>query len=232
LTKYIRVIVDNREKASGVPDILRNLGVMINYDALSVGDYIISPECAIERKSTSDFINSIFSGRVFDQASRLSQAYKFPVILVEGDFNAITSELHKPRVAWGALATLSFGYGLHTFFTSGQNQTADFIYTLARRGRFLRPKDLMVKKKPKSETIQEVQLNIVSALPSIGVKLAGNILAHFGTIRKVFNTTVAELALVRYVGRSKAEKIVKILDAPYSSLSGSNTQKSLDEAKR
>lgn len=90
----------------------------------------------------------------------------------------------------------------------------------------------MVKKKPKSETIQEVQLNIVSALPGIGAKLAGNILVHFGTIRKVFNVTVAELVLVRYVGRSKAEKIVKILDAPYSSLSGSNTQKSLDEAKR
>ena len=66
MIKYMRVIVDNREKASGVPDILRNLGVIINYDALSIGNYIISPECAIELKSASDFLTSIFSGRVFD----------------------------------------------------------------------------------------------------------------------------------------------------------------------
>jgi len=226
------VIVDNREKASGVPDILRNLGVMINYEALSVGDYIISPECGIERKSARDFVSSMFSGRVFDQASRLSKAYKFPVILVEGDFNIIMSELSKPRAVWGALATLSFGYNLHTFFTATPYQTADFIYILAKRERFIRPKDLMVKKKPKSGTIRETQLNVISMLPGIGPKLANNILTHFSTIRNVVNATVAELAMVRYVGRSKAERISKVLDAPYTSSAESNAQKSLDETKR
>lgn len=124
MTKYIRVIIDNREKASGVPDILRNLGAMINYDALSVGDYIISPECAIERKSANDFINSIFSGRVFDQASRLSQAYKFPVLLVEGNFNAIASELNKPRACMGCfgdtILRIWFAYVLYLWSKSNR----------------------------------------------------------------------------------------------------------------
>ena len=79
----VRIVVDERERKSGIPDLLRRAGAIIDF-ALKVGDYVISPETAIERK-TQDLLNSIYDGRLFIQCSRLNEHYVKPVLIVEGN---------------------------------------------------------------------------------------------------------------------------------------------------
>lgn len=74
-----RVIIDEREKTSGVPDLLRELGLMVDTRMLEIGDYIL-PRYAVERKGRRDFVRSLYSPRMFDQAHRLSEAYENPVL--------------------------------------------------------------------------------------------------------------------------------------------------------
>ena len=52
---------------------------------LQVGDYILSPDICIERKSLSDLRQSFISGRLYNQAESMSKFYKIPVLLVEFD---------------------------------------------------------------------------------------------------------------------------------------------------
>ena len=54
---------------------------------LTVGDYILSDEIAIERKSvmTGDLFESFKSGRLLQQVSNMNQFYKRPVLLIEFD---------------------------------------------------------------------------------------------------------------------------------------------------
>ena len=52
-----RVIADERERQSGVPDRLSKLDVRVYYTRLAVGDYVVNPEIAAERKSVSDFVS-------------------------------------------------------------------------------------------------------------------------------------------------------------------------------
>ena len=61
----IRIVVDEREKNSQVPDLLRMMGVFVDYEQLAVGDYIVSSETIIERKTIHDLINSVYDGRLF-----------------------------------------------------------------------------------------------------------------------------------------------------------------------
>ena len=42
-----RVIVDERERTSGVPDVLKAFGLMVDFRVLEVGDYVISSDCAV-----------------------------------------------------------------------------------------------------------------------------------------------------------------------------------------
>ena len=77
-----RVIVDEREKPSGVHDLLKEFGLQVEHRILDVDDYVVSPECAIERKKGQDFLRSLYSGRLFDQAHRLSEAYDHPVLIL------------------------------------------------------------------------------------------------------------------------------------------------------
>lgn len=48
-----------------------------------VGDYILSPEMCVERKSISDLKGSFISGRLYHQAEAMSRNYKTPILLIE-----------------------------------------------------------------------------------------------------------------------------------------------------
>ena len=80
-----RIVVDEREKKSGIPVLLRQAGAMIDFAQLKVGDYIVSPETAIERKTIQDLLNSIYDGRLFVQCSQLTEHYVKPVLIIEGN---------------------------------------------------------------------------------------------------------------------------------------------------
>lgn len=54
---------------------------------LTVGDYVLTPEICIERKSVSDLIQSLNSGRLYNQAETMLMHYKSPTLLIEFDQN-------------------------------------------------------------------------------------------------------------------------------------------------
>lgn len=215
MPKTLRVVVDEREKISVIPNLLKEFGLLVDYRMLEVGDYIISPDSAIERKRKQDFLKSLYSGRLFDQAYRLSQTYEHSVLIVEGKLSYFMERMAKPHVFWGALATLTYKYGLNIFFTTEAQQTAALIYALIRHRSFVRPKGPFVQKKPKTINLEKSQLTLVSNLPSVGLRLADRLLKQFRTVRRVFCASVAEFSLVKGIGRKKSEKIAKVLDAPY-----------------
>jgi DNA excision repair protein ERCC-4 len=80
-----RIVVDERERRSGIPDMLRQAGAIIDFAQLKVGDYVVSPKTAIERKTIQDLLNSIYDGRLFVQCSQLNEHYAKPVLIIEGN---------------------------------------------------------------------------------------------------------------------------------------------------
>ena len=47
------------------------------------GDYILSPKICVERKSISDLVQSLKSGRLYTQAEAMCIHYDIPVLLIE-----------------------------------------------------------------------------------------------------------------------------------------------------
>ena len=211
----LRVIVDEREKPSGVPQELEDLDMMVNYRVLDVADYLVQ-DYAIERKSARDFVSSLFNGRLFDQAYRLEEAFQSPILVVEGDLDGEMQSLKNPRSIWGGLISAALDFRLACFFTKDQKQTAQFILTLAKRRRYkgTRSRPLRVRK-PRVEDVHRVQRTIVESLPTIGPQMAEQLLTNFGSVRKAFAASVTDMAIGAGIGRSKALTINRILDAPY-----------------
>ena len=88
----------------------------------------------------------------------------------------------------------------------------------------------MLKKKIRAGDLEQLQLFLVATLPGVGPKLADRLLRRFGTVRRVFGASVAELASVEGVGRAKAEKIVEVLNSRYKPLAAKPKQLPLNEA--
>ncbi len=211
-----RIAVDTREAASGIPDILRKKGMYVQMKTLDVGDYVIA-EYAVERKTVRDFLASVYSGRMFEQAQRISGAYKEYMLIVEGDTREMLADLRNPRVYWGALLVLVLNFEFRVLFTLDRHQTADLLHALSTKSLGKGAARPLLVKKPRMATIKDRQLTVLESLPTIGPKLAERLLASFGSVRNVFRASRAELALRGGLGYARAGRIQEVLDAQHRS---------------
>ncbi|GAA5973055.1 hypothetical protein JCM11641_000389 [Rhodosporidiobolus odoratus] len=84
-TEPSKVIVDLREFRSSLPGLLHAGRFEVVPVTLGIGDYILTPEMAVERKSIPDLIGSFNSGRLFQQCELMTAHYKQPILLIEFD---------------------------------------------------------------------------------------------------------------------------------------------------
>ena len=82
-SKTKSVVVDMREFGSELPNMLYCRGIELQPVTLEVGDYILSPDICVERKSVSDLIGSLNNGRLYSQCVSMTRFYKKPVLLIE-----------------------------------------------------------------------------------------------------------------------------------------------------
>ncbi|KAM4698050.1 DNA repair endonuclease XPF [Rhinophrynus dorsalis] len=81
------IIVDMREFRSELPSLIHRRGIDIEPVTLEVGDYILTPDICVERKSVSDLIGSLNNGRLYTQCVSMTRYYKRPILLIEFDPN-------------------------------------------------------------------------------------------------------------------------------------------------
>jgi DNA excision repair protein ERCC-4 len=211
-----RVIVDERERPSGVPDSISKLDVRVYYARLNVGDYVVNPEIAAERKSIADFVSSVYDGRLFAQAAALSSSYRKPYIIVEGDVNQVSKLVKNLASYYGAIASVTLAYDLRLMHTANPTETALAIASLVKNSRARPVPQGVLQAPPKGKDEAQQQLYIVSALPGVGKKLARRMLGRYGTPRRVLSLTESQLAMIPGVGAKRASKIAHVLDATYA----------------
>lgn len=86
-TNLSKVIVDVREFRASLPSILHQNNYEVIPLSISVGDYIVSPKISLERKSTSDLIQSLTHGRLFTQTERMLKYYQHSGLLIQFEEN-------------------------------------------------------------------------------------------------------------------------------------------------
>lgn len=81
------VVVDVREFRSALPSLLHGRSMVVVPCQLTVGDYVLTPDICVERKSVRDLISSLKNGRLYNQAETMLKHYKTPLLLIEFDQN-------------------------------------------------------------------------------------------------------------------------------------------------
>jgi Fanconi anemia group M protein len=207
------VFVDHRESKSGVVRELKNLGVQIKTSALTVADYQLSLDIAVERKSSQDFTSSIIDKRLYKQARDLSENFNKPLIIIEGE-NLYGCGLH-PNAIRGALASLAVDFGIPIIPTRSPEDTAAMLHRLAVRECKKGPKDVPMQIGKKPLSLQEQQLFIIESLPNIGPVNARQLLKKFGSVKRIINASKEELTSVDGIGNITAEKIIDVVDSGF-----------------
>jgi DNA excision repair protein ERCC-4 len=221
----IRIVVDERERNSNIPELLKNAGAVIDFTQLKVGDYVVSSETAVERKTVRDLISSIYDGRLFLQCSDLVKHYQKPLLVVQGniaelaeapeDVEDTDTRLHAERMplAYDALITVATEFRIPIIHTPSAEQTAQLLVTLVNRslreGKATGP---LLRKIKKENPTYIQQLSVLASLPGVGEKLASRMLKKFHTPIRALNASAAELATIPGFGLARAERVRKILN--------------------
>jgi DNA excision repair protein ERCC-4 len=222
----VRIVVDERERSSNIPVLLKNAGAVIDFTQLKVGDYIVSSETAVERKTVRDLISSIYDGRLFVQCSDLVKYYQKPLLVLQGNIAELgeTSEdmedpddikLHTERMslAYDALITVATEFRIPIIHTPSAEQTAQLLVTLVNRSlQEAKATGPLLRKIKKENPIQIQQLSVLASLPGVGEKLAARMLKKFHTPIRALNASAAELATIPGFGLTRAERVRKVLN--------------------
>ena len=206
----LRIIIDEREKKSGIPNLLIAIGIKTEIKTLQIGDYIVGPETVVERKSIQDLISSVFDGRLFDQCSRLKEHFQNPILLVEGNVDEIESITENPLVFYGALSTIAIDFKIPIIPTPNASHTAKLLVSLCSKKESI--KGPFLKKIKKSNNIQKQQLSVLCSLPGIGEKIAIRILEKYGSPFIALSATSKELGKIPGLGETRAKKIKGMLE--------------------
>jgi len=224
----VRIVVDERERSSNIPELLKNAGAVIDFTQLKVGDYIVSSETAVERKTVRDLISSIYDGRLFLQCSDLVKYYRKPLLVMQGNIAelGVSSDdmedsddikLHTERMslAYDALITVATEFRIPIIHTPSAEQTAQLLVTLVNRSlQEAKATGPLLRKIKKGNPIHIQQLSVLASLPGVGEKLAARMLKKFHTPIRALNASAAELATIPGFGLARAERVRKVLNTP------------------
>jgi len=200
----ITITADNREKSSGVPDLLRYHFVNVQMAQLSIGDYMINNEIVIERKTKEDFVQSLMDGRLFAQCAKLRKTGMIPLFIVEGNPYKTEHNINSLAIK-GALLSINLSWQIPIIRSSGKEDTA-YIMAMAAKQEMHSPYFIRKSsKRPKKK--QNPQHYFIQGIPGIGPTQAHKLLKHFNTIENIIRADVGALTEVEGIGEKKAEKL-------------------------
>lgn len=194
---------------------------------LTVGDYVLTPNICIERKSIKDLIQSFQSGRLYHQAETMLQHYKNPMLLIEFDAqkaftlepfadlsNAASSLNATDLQSKLVLLMLAFPQ-LRIIWSSSPYQTAEIFEELKKQQEEPDPEravqiGLEDGEDPTSRTFNQLPQEMLRAVPGVNSKNITRLVLEMSSLQDVANATEEELS--RLIGAEAGRQIYRFFD--------------------
>jgi Fanconi anemia group M protein len=186
---------------------------------LDVGDYIIVTDngtVAVERKTPSDYVNSLYSKHLNNQLYELSRDFTESYLVITGGFiellfnkvverNVLISSLisaafkHANEGGMVSLVQLEGDYDLPLFLGS--------LHKKVEKGNRFRFPAVHGSKDSK----EYVLYMMYQSLPGVGMERAKLLAERFPNVESIVNAHVTDLTDVEGIGKKTAEKILAVL---------------------
>ena len=216
----MEIIADYREKRIILE--LSKKEIDVKSKSLISADFIINSKTkngkevlvGIERKTLTDFLNSIIDKRIITQLISLKENFDIPLLVIEGEQNIYKIRNFHPNSIRGMLSAIAIDLQIPTLYTKNEKDTASYIETIAKRIESKR-KDISLLKKRKPLELTELQEYIIESFPGIGPTIAKNMLKKFKTVKNIVNAEEKELLEVEKLGKKKVKEIKRVLEEDY-----------------
>jgi len=158
-----------------------------------VGDYIVTRELCVERKSVSDLIGSLTSGRLHKQATAMTRNYPRPVLLIEYEARDV-SRIPMERLQ---LLTMQFPR-MRLIWSPSAHASAELLVELkskqeepcATQALASHKYDTPLMREQFDTTLREM----ISRMPGVNTKNLRRVLSRGGSLAQLLTMKEEELA--------------------------------------
>ena len=207
------IYIDSRERPSGLIDEIRQIARVNVVDRwLPYGDILVA-DILIERKTTTDFLQSLRDGRLFRQVSALHAFSTRRLLIVEG-LGFPSSQGYSESSIYGALTKIEVGMQTPVVWTNSITETAQLVSRIVEQeGRMVSRAAAARRDRSRRKEICP-QVRAMKAIPELSTSTGRELLHHFGSIRGVLNASMLELASVSGVSPECAQTVFLFATEP------------------
>jgi len=207
------IYADIRETSSQLNRILKKR-CELRPAQLQVADYLLSERVAVERKTSSDFLQSMIDGRLFKQLADMQENFDNPILIIEGTPWDENRKIH-PNAIRGALGSIAVDFSIPIIWTKTPLETAEQLFIIAKREQLEEGRPVALRGKRKMRSPNQEQEFLISGLPNVSTVTAKKLLKHFSSPEKIFAASEADLMKVEGIGEKMARRIRRILSKKY-----------------
>ena len=202
------ILLDTREST----ETKEILGLFLNSEevTLEIGDILYDDSICFEHKTPSDFIASVFDGRLFTQIKAMGNNYPHSYVLVSGTLTDVLEIAESINRYSSILAAVCSCYvrNCPVIFCDTLVNLAEVVKILGEK---------LTDGKTRSCPIQKIRmtdlkLQFICSLPNINEKRGEALLKEFGSVQGVLNASEKELQRVHKVGEKTAKGIRAVLE--------------------
>ena len=218
----MKIYIDSREKSriKQATEYYKSQGLEVEITELEIGDYIFTDgndEVVFEYKVISDFVSSIQSGRVFNQAINMSENYNYSFVIIQGDEHnrakALAMSRNYHEVTYfgylGAIASLNRFVTVIESYSPFVNESFYRMLITAKKSLSTKP---VVKKFPRKD--KNVCFNFLCyCIYGINYKKAKLIVDTYNleSLTDLMKLTSDDLIKIEGIGENTATKILNAI---------------------
>lgn len=198
------IIADIHEKDSMIIPEIIEIGCEVKIIPLEIADYLIG-DCAVERKTITDFIFSFYSKRLFLQLMQM-QIYNDKILIIEG--KGLENKI-PPNVLKGLIISIITEFKTSILYSKDYKESANYLFALAKK-QLKTKKDFSLHSRI-PRTIKEQKHYILESFPKIGPKTAEKLILKYKSLKTIFNLNEQELSEIL---KSKSKDFIGLLNNP------------------
>lgn len=224
------LIIDSREKEGSklvklVESKAKALNIQTEKKWLEIGDYVFDDVC-FEAKSTTDFLGSVISKRLWTQIDNMDRHYKTNVVIIYGTIEEAIFNVKKYSKAniqeparsimlnnkfLGAIGRITLDTDVKAFWTPTEEEASLIITAICKMKPIKR--DVIRPEVFKRVTTDDLRLDVLTSIKGVSIKKAKLLIKEFGSVMEIGEQTEEELQYLDGVGQVLASRILNTLNS-------------------
>ena len=192
---------------------------------LEIGDYVYDDVC-FEAKSTTDFLGSVMSKRMWTQLDNMDRHYQTNIVIIYGSleeaiFNVVKNSPSKMPIGarsillnnkfLGALGRIVLDTDVKPFWVPTEEEAALIITGVSK----IKPitRDAIEPQIFKRLTTDDLRVDLLSSIKGVSIKKSKELIKQFGSIMEIGECSSYELQAIEGIGETLAKRIISTLNS-------------------